>query len=110
MQALYDAHPDLGDDRARALLINLTGICYISLHDYAKAEEYYLKAISLYKPLANKRPDAFLPALASCYSNAGVLYNEIHDYAKAEEYYLKAIAIREALAKNDPDSVTRNRR
>lgn len=110
LQAIYDAHPDLGDDRARASLVNLTGICYISLHDYAKAEEYYLKAISLYKPLANKRPDAFLPALASCYSNAGVLYNGLHDYAKAEENYLKAIAIREALAKNDPDSVTRNRR
>lgn len=109
LQAIYDAQPDLGDDRARALLINLTGMLYSDLHDYAKAEEYYLKAISLYKPLANKRPDAFRPALASSYSNAGVLYDEIHDYAKAEEYYLKAIAIREALAKNDPDSVTRKR-
>ncbi len=103
LQALYDAHPDLGDDRARALLVNLTGIVYSDLHEYAKAEEYYLKAISLYKPLTDKRPDAFLPALASCYNNAGVLYNGLHDYAKAEENYLKAISLYKFLADKHPD-------
>ncbi len=58
LQAIYDAHPDLGDDRARASLVNLTGICYVSLHDYAKAEEYYLKAIAIREALAKNDPDS----------------------------------------------------
>ena len=83
---------------------NNLGILYKNLHDYAKAEEYYLKALENRTQLFTQNPDAYRASLASTQNNLGSLYDDLHDYAKAEEYYLKALENKTRLFTQNPDA------
>ncbi len=80
------------------------GILYDDLHDYAKAEEYYLKALEHRTLLFSQNPDAYRASLANTQNSLGILYYNLHDYAKAEEYYLKALENRTQLFSQNPDA------
>ena len=88
----------------QASLQNNLGLLYDDLHDYAKAEEYYLKALENKTQLFNQNPDAYRADLASTQNNLGTLYHNLHDYAKAEEYYLKALENKTQLFSQNPDA------
>lgn len=63
---------------------------FIQNANYARAEEYNLKAIALYQDtIGPNHPDT-----ATAYNSLGILYNHIGNYLKAEEYYTKAFLIR----------------
>ena len=79
------------------------GLLYSDLHDYGKAEEYYLKALENYTLLFNQNPDAYRADLAGTQNNLGNLYKNLHDYVKAEEYLLKALENKVQLFAQDPD-------
>ena len=93
------------DDLSRqAVLQQNLGILYTDLHDYAKAEDYLLKALENYTLLFTQNPDAFRYVLVSTQNNLGSLYFNLHDYAKAEEYMLKALENKTLLFTLSPDT------
>jgi len=74
----------------KGLLLNTLGVLYYNLHDYAKAEEYLLKALENKTLLFNDYPDIFCDNLALTLGNIGNLYDALHDYSNAKKYLLKA--------------------
>ena len=88
----------------QAALQNNLGNLYSDLHDYDKAEEYYLKALENDTQLFTQNPDAYRASLASTQNNLGVLYKNLHDYAKSEEYYLKALENYTQLFSQNPNA------
>ena len=88
----------------QASLQNNLGNLYKGLHDYAKAEEYYLKALEHHTQLFTQNPDAYRADLTGTQHNLGNLYSDLQDYAKAEEYYLKALENRTQLFTQNPDA------
>ncbi len=92
------------DNILQATLQNNLGNLYISLHNYAKAEESYLKALEDYTLLFSKNPDAYHTFLAKTQNNLGTLYSDLNNYPKAEEYYLKALENYTQLFSMPPDA------
>ncbi len=88
----------------QAALHNNLGILYFDLHDYAKTEECYLKALEIRTLLFTQDPDAYRASLADTQHNLGNLYYILHNYAKAEEYYLKALESYTQLFTQNPDA------
>ena len=88
----------------QAALQNNLGNLYSDLHDYDKAEEYYLKALENDTQLFTQNPDSYRAKLSCTQNNLGNLYYYIHDYAKAEEYYLKALENKTLLFIQTPDT------
>ena len=80
------------------------GLLYDDLHDYAKSEEYYLKALENRTQLFRQNPDAYRADLAMIQYNLGILYSNLQNYAKAEEYYLKALENKTLLFAQNPDT------
>ena len=83
---------------------NNLGNLYSILHDYAKAEEYYLKVLGIHTQLFTQNPDAYRANLAMTHNNLGNLYKNLHDFAKSEEYYLKALENYTQLFTQNPDA------
>ena len=88
----------------QAALQNNLGNVYSGLHDYVKAEEYYLKALENQTLLYTRNPDAYRSDLAAYQNNLGILYSALHHYAKAEEYDLKALENYTQLFSLNPDA------
>ena len=88
----------------QATFQNNLGNLYADLHDYAKAEEYYLKALENNTQLFSQDPYVYHADLATTQHNLGTLYDDLHNYAKAEEYYLKALENRNQLFRQNPDA------
>ena len=104
LQALYESanlHPS---EHKTAALLNLLGMLYYSTNDFAKAEEYFTKALETCKRLAEANPEAFDSDLAGTYSNLGLLYSNTHNFAKAEDHYTEALEIRKRLADINPEA------
>ena len=83
---------------------NNLGLLHSDVHNYAKAEEYYFKAMENITQLFTQNPDAFRAYLAGTQNNLGTLYHTLHDYTKAEEYYLQALENRTELFRQNPDA------
>ena len=88
----------------QASLQNNLGNLYYNLHDYAKSEEYMLKALENRTQLFTQNPEAYRADLAMTQHNLGGLYSNLHDYAKSEEYYLKALENKTRLFTQNPDA------
>jgi len=87
-------HPDY------ATSLNLLGVVYIDMGNYAKAEPLYLEA----KDIRAKSLGKDHPHYANSVNNLGVLYVDMGNYAKAEPLYLEAKDIRaKSLGKDHPD-------
>ncbi|MBA3665308.1 MAG: tetratricopeptide repeat protein [Bacteroidetes bacterium] len=59
--------------------------------DYAKALDYYFKALKIKEELGNKN------GIANTLGNIGVVYSSQNDYSQALNYYFKALKIQEEL-------------
>ena len=88
----------------QASLQNNLGNLYKGLHDYAKAEEYYLKALEHHTQLFTQNPDAYRGSLSDTQICLGNLYSNLHDCAKAEAYLLKALENKTQLFTQNPDA------
>ena len=93
LQALYESGKIEATEQDTAALPNLLGILYSDTHNFAKAEEYFTKALEIRNRLAKINPEAFGPYLAASYNNLGVLYSGTNDFTKAEECFTKALEI-----------------
>ena len=67
-----------------------------------EAEEYYLKALGIYKRLAAAQPSVYEPDLATTYNDLGDFYDEAERQKEAEECYLQALRIYKRLAAAQP--------
>jgi tetratricopeptide (TPR) repeat protein len=79
---------------------NNLGMLYAERGDNEKAEEHFLKSISIKEMKLTKMS----PVLATSYLNVGVLFADLKELQKAETWLLKAMAIYEAtLDSSSPD-------
>jgi adenylate cyclase len=67
------------------------GIVFMIQSDYAKALDYYFKALSLHEKVNYKKGQA------SNLGNIGLVYNEQGDYQKALKYYFKSLQLSEQI-------------
>ena len=65
-----------------------------SVGEYAKAEEYLQKALTIKTEIGDKDGEA------SCYIGLGNVFYYVGEYAKAEEYLQKALTIKQKSATN----------
>jgi tetratricopeptide (TPR) repeat protein len=65
----------------------ISGLCIANLSDYARALEYYGKALALDEELGNKA------GVARHLGNIGNVHINLSDYARALEYYGKALTL-----------------
>ena len=90
-------HPDV------ARSYNNIGCVHDNQGDYAKALEYYSKAMIIFENIFGTQH----PFVATSYNNIGNVLESQGDYAKALEYHSKALAIRErVLGTEHPDVAT----
>jgi tetratricopeptide (TPR) repeat protein len=83
-----------------AIIYNNLGFHYADQGEYSRAEEYYLKCLSIRQDVLH----ADHPDLAGIYCNLGSLYDNKGEYIRAEEYSLKCLSIwQEVLSANHPD-------
>ena len=69
-----------------------------------QAEGAYNEALNIYRQLADKNPDAFLPDVAVTLNNLGAFYLTNQKMAQAEGAYNEALKIRRQLADKNPDA------
>ena len=85
-------------------LLVAMGNLYSDLRRFEDAEEAYKEALEIYRELAEKRPDAYLPYLATTQNNLAVLYSNLRRFEDAEEAYKEALEIYRELAEKNPDA------
>ena len=80
---------------------NTLGILYSDLHDYAKAEEYYLKALENKTELFRQNPDAYRASLAGTQWNLMLVYAKTENWEKYDDMLEKALKNYEELARRN---------
>jgi tetratricopeptide (TPR) repeat protein len=88
----------------RAVISGTLGVLYGAVRKYDEAERAYTEALTIYKELAEKNPDAYLPDVAMTQNNLGTLYGAVRKYDEAERAYTEALTIRKELAEKNPDA------
>jgi len=91
------------EDEERAQWVNNLGITFSSLGRYKEALEPTREAVGIYRELAEKNPDRFLPDLATSLNNLGGILYELGQREKALETIEEAVEIRRELAEKNPD-------
>jgi len=91
------------DDETKAPVCGTLGALYYTLRNYEAAESAYTEALKIYKKLAEKAKDVYLPDVAMTQNNLGILYRTLQDYEAAESAYTEALEIRKKLVEKAPD-------
>jgi tetratricopeptide (TPR) repeat protein len=81
-----------------AIIGNIGGI-YWSHGNYAKALEYYFKALKINEEVGNKKDQA------ANLGNIGLVYHSQGNYAKALEYYFKALKINDEIGNKQGQAI-----
>ena len=88
----------------RAAFLNNLGNLYKNNNRMKEAEKAYSEALSGYRILSDKNPDAFLPDVASTLNNLGIFYSANQKMPEAEKAYSEALSIYRQLAAKNPDA------
>ncbi len=72
---------------------NNLGILYYNLHDYAKAEEYFLKVLENKNQLFSQDPDSYRADLATTLNSLAYSYANQNKFDKAIETIDRTIAL-----------------
>ena len=78
---------EVGDKQGEAACCGNLGIVFESVGEYAKAEKYLQKGITIMTEIGDKHGEA------ACYLNLGKVFHSVGEYAKAEKYLQKALTI-----------------
>ncbi len=92
------------EGKNKAPILVVLGLLYLDLGRFEEAESAYKEALEIYKELAEKSPDAYLPDVAMTQNNLGVLYGDLGRFEEAESAYKEALEIRKELAEKSPDA------
>ena len=76
--------------------------CY-SQNDFANAEHYYQKALSIIRPLAEEDPDTYGHDFTIFLNNLALIYLSTQRYEECEALHLESLAVSWELAKDHPD-------
>jgi tetratricopeptide (TPR) repeat protein len=82
-------------------LNNLANL-HSDIKDYGPVLEEYEESLKLYRGLARREPDAFLPYVAGILNNLAALHYATKDYGPALAEYEEALRIRRGLAEKEP--------
>jgi tetratricopeptide (TPR) repeat protein len=88
----------------KAAVCATLGNIYNDLKKFENAEKAFIEALSSYKELAKKSPDAYLPYVAMTQNNLGVLYRNFKKFENAEKAFTEALNSYKELAKKSPDA------
>ena len=75
-----------------------------SLYRFGEARQHYEEALKMYRELANKNPEKYLPDVAGSLNNLGILLKDINELKQAQTYYEEALVIFQELAKRNPEA------
>ena len=82
-----EINKEIVDNQVQAACYENLGAMFLSVHKYAKAEEYLRKAILISMEIGDKHGDA------TNYGNLGAKFQSDGEYAKARQCHSKALAI-----------------
>ncbi len=91
-------------NRVKVPVVVMLGNLYSAFNRFDDAENAYREALNIYKKLAEKNPDAYLPDLAMTQNNIGNSYSALKRFDDAEKAYREALKIRKELAEKNPDA------
>jgi tetratricopeptide (TPR) repeat protein len=91
-------------DELKATFQNNLGNLYSNIQRMPQAEDAYIEALKLYRALANKSPDVFLPDVAKILNNLGIYYFDNQKMPQAEAAYTEALNIRRTFAIKKPEA------
>ncbi|CAH3187091.1 unnamed protein product, partial [Porites evermanni] len=74
------------------------GAVFQSVGEYAKAEEYLHKALTINTEIGDRK------GVASCYRNLGAVFQSVGEYAKAEEYLYKGLTMETEIGNKDGEA------
>lgn len=89
-----NATPELKNGLARTY--GSIGVVCSEQNNYAKALEYYFKALKIYRETKQES------IVARAYNNIGIVYKALKEYDKALEYFNKALVVQQKI--KDPTS------
>ena len=92
------------DPKLKAKWIGTLGNQLSELGDRQAALAHTQEALELYRALAEKHPEAFLPDVATALNNLGNQLSELGDRQAALEHTQEALQIRRALAEKHPEA------
>ena len=75
------------------MLLNNIGLNLSDQHNYAKAEEYYIRYLSICEKLAYENPYVYNPALAVILGNISINYSNQDNPTKAEIYHMMSLEV-----------------
>ena len=85
------------------ILINL-GSTHYKNNAYSEAEISFNEALKIYRELAKKKSDTYLPDVAMTLNNLGVLQSNNNEHSKAKISYNEALKIRKELAEKNRET------
>jgi len=107
LHALLDKYGALIDQENPENCFDLARVFY-SIGNLGEATMLWSKALTLYRQLATKNSDAYLPNVAKTLNNLALLQKAKNDYAAAEVGYNEALAAYRFLAAKNPDAYLPN--
>ena len=84
----------------RAIFLNSLALLYDDIQELEKSEAYFIEALPIFRELARKKLDTFLPTILN---NLGALSYKRQELEKSKAYFMEALQIRRELAKKNPD-------
>jgi len=103
LHALLDKYGALIDQENPENCFDLARVFY-SIGNLGEATMLWSKALTLYRQLATKNSDAYLPNVAKTLNNLANLHYAKNDYAAAEAGYNEALVAYRQLASQNPDA------
>ena len=88
---------------SRAAFFYMIGSLLSEEEDFYEAVESYQKALKLYRALALKQPDTFLPDVAMVLNNIGLVHFSQKDLGTAKTFYQESLDIMMQVAKKSPE-------
>ncbi|HNI43553.1 MAG TPA: tetratricopeptide repeat protein, partial [Chitinophagales bacterium] len=92
------------EDNERATVLNNLGALLYANNEMSAAKKHYQEALQLYRQLATKNPDAYLPDVATTLNNLGNLLKNNNEMSVAKTYIEEALQITRQLATKNPDA------
>ena len=75
-----------------------------SIREYAKAENYYLQCLEIYRKLEKENPNIYLADIGNVTNKLADVYKNTNEYYKAIKKYEEALQIFRKLAEKKPDT------
>ena len=92
----------------KAKLSGTLGILYRNLNRFEEAEKAYNETFKIYKKLADKSPDVYLPCVATTQNNLANLYRDLKRFEEAEKACNDALEIYIKFSDKSPDAYLPN--